>query len=230
MTSFAFILGVVPLWFASGAGSVARQIIGTTVIGGMLAASVGHCCSPGPTPRGGGCQALPRSALQPFPHKRSLLPWKVNEMKKLAVLFMIMGLVSGCAVGPDYKRPTTNEPSTYRGLTPEQAAKAGPISLAEQKWWEVFQDQQLQELIRTALQQNYDVRIAVVRVLQAQAQLGITRADQFPTVTGGGSADKERINLAFPRLELNAGFRIHHRHLRHRLRERNVDRLPLAQP
>lgn len=72
-------------------------------------------------------------------------------MNKLAVLFLIAGFVSGCTVGPDYKRPTTSVPSTYRGLTPEEATKAGPISLADQKWWEVFQDKQLQELIRTAL-------------------------------------------------------------------------------
>lgn len=119
-------------------------------------------------------------------------------MKKLAVLLLIAGFVSSCTVGPDYKRPITSVPSTYRGLTPEEAAKAGPISLANQKWWEVFQDKQLQELIRTALEQNYDVRIAAARILQAQAQLGITRADQYPTVTGGGSAEKERINAEPP--------------------------------
>jgi outer membrane protein, multidrug efflux system len=112
--------------------------------------------------------------------------------KKLTTLVLLVSLVSGCAVGPDYKRPTTSVPSTYRGLTPEQAAEAGPASLADLKWWEVFQDEQLQGLIRTALQQNYDVRIAATRILQAQAQLGITRADQFPTVTAGDSLTRER--------------------------------------
>jgi multidrug efflux system outer membrane protein len=56
----------------------------------------------------------------------------------------------------------------------------------------VFQDAQLQELIRTALKQNYDVQIAATRILQAQAQLGITRADQLPTISAGGSAVNER--------------------------------------
>src|SRR6266581_4418157 len=65
-------------------------------------------------------------------------------------------------------------------------------SLGEQKWWEVFEDKQLQELIHTALQQNYDVRIAATRVLQAQAQLGITRADQLPTISAGAQAVNER--------------------------------------
>ena len=74
---------------------------------------------------------------------------------------------------------------TYRGLTPDEAAKSDARSLADEKWWEVFQDEQLKELVKTALQQNYDVRIAATRILQAQAQLGITRADQFPTIAGG---------------------------------------------
>ena len=60
-------------------------------------------------------------------------------------------------------------------------------SLGDEKWWEVFQDPELQALIRTALKNNYDVRIAATRVLQAQAQLGITRADQFPSLGAGGN-------------------------------------------
>jgi outer membrane protein TolC len=56
-------------------------------------------------------------------------------------------------------------------------------SPGDEKWWGVFQDPVLQQLIRTALEQNYDLRIAASRVLQAQAQLGITRANQFPTVS-----------------------------------------------
>ena len=103
----------------------------------------------------------------------------------LPVLLVILGFAYGCAVGPNYKRPAVNVPPTYRGLTPEEAAKSDARSLADEKWWEVFQDEQLKELVKTALQQNYDVRIAATRILQAQAQLGITRADQFPTVAGG---------------------------------------------
>ena len=66
------------------------------------------------------------------------------------------------------------------------------VSLGDEKWWDVFQDEQLRALIRTALQQNYDVRIAGTRILAAQAQLGITRADQFPRVAGGASFGDER--------------------------------------
>jgi multidrug efflux system outer membrane protein len=65
-------------------------------------------------------------------------------------------------------------------------------SLGDQKWWDVFQDKQLQDLIHTALQQNYDVRIAATRILEAQAQLGITRADQLPSINGEALAVNER--------------------------------------
>jgi outer membrane protein, multidrug efflux system len=95
--------------------------------------------------------------------------------------------ISGCVVGPNYKRPIVNSPGTFRGLTDTEAANPAPASLGDQKWWEVFQDQQLQQLIRIALQQNYDVRIAAARVLEAQAQLGITRANQFPSVNANGT-------------------------------------------
>ena len=106
---------------------------------------------------------------------------------------IILALACGCAVGPNYKRPTVSVPTVYRGVTPEEAAQGGAArSLADEKWWEVFQDQQLKELIKTALQQNYDVRIAAARILQAQAQLGVTRADQFPTIAGTAEAINER--------------------------------------
>jgi multidrug efflux system outer membrane protein len=110
----------------------------------------------------------------------------------LAGLSLTLLLSAGCAVGPNYKRPSTDVPGMYRGTTPEDAAQPTTESLGEQKWWEVFQDKQLQDLIRTALQQNYDVRIAATRILQAQAQLGITRADQLPTISAGAEAVNER--------------------------------------
>ena len=89
----------------------------------------------------------------------------------VAVCALVVFL-AGCTVGPNYKRPNTDVPTAYRGLTPEEAASASTQSLGEQKWWEVFQDEQLQKLIRTALQQNYDARIAATHVLEAQAQVG----------------------------------------------------------
>jgi outer membrane protein, multidrug efflux system len=85
---------------------------------------------------------------------------------------------------------------------------AASETLGDEKWWDVFQDPVLQQLIRTAIEQNYDLRIAASRVLQAQAQVGITRANQFPTVSAGAEAFSERnpkISSAFPSYEANAG-------------------------
>lgn len=113
-------------------------------------------------------------------------------MRKLLALSLTIALLTGCTVGPNYRRPKIETPPTFRGLTPEEAARADATSLADQKWWEVFHDEQLQALIKTALQQNYDVRIAATRILEAQARLGITRADQLPTVTAGASSTNSR--------------------------------------
>src|SRR5216683_893592 len=107
-------------------------------------------------------------------------------------LSLTMLLSAGCAVGPNYKRPSVDVPGLYRGTTSQDAAPPAAESLGEQKWWEVFQDKELQDLIHTALQQNYDVRIAATRILEAQAQLGITRADQLPTISGGAQAVNQR--------------------------------------
>jgi multidrug efflux system outer membrane protein len=128
-------------------------------------------------------------------------------MKRIALLLSLVLLCSGCMVGPEYKRPTASVPDTYRGLSPEQAQKTDSLSLGDQKWWEVFQDEQLRSLIRTALQQNYDLRIAASRILEAQAQLGITRADQYPTVgAGAGISDVRQAQSKFiPAFEGSTG-------------------------
>lgn len=107
-------------------------------------------------------------------------------------LLLLLVFISGCTVGPNYKRPSVNTPTVYRGLTPDQATNTDPKSLADEKWFEVFQDEQLKELIKTALQQNYDVRRAASRILQAEASLGITRSNQFPTISGHAEAINER--------------------------------------
>ena len=116
-------------------------------------------------------------------------------------------LLSGCAVGPNYKRPTVPVPTTYRGAVPDSTPQTETISLGDQKWWDIFQDEQLRSLIRTALQQNYDLRIAASRILEARAQLGITRADQFPTLSAGaGIADVRTAQSKFlPAFETSSG-------------------------
>jgi outer membrane protein, multidrug efflux system len=124
-----------------------------------------------------------------------------------ACICLILGLLlAGCLLGPNYKRPPVQAPGAYRGDSAASMAASEP--LGDEKWWDVFQDPVLQQLIRTAIEQNYDLRIAASRVLQAQAQVGITRANQFPTVSAGAEAFSERnpkISSAFPSYEANAG-------------------------
>jgi len=115
------------------------------------------------------------------------------EMKKRAsVAAALILLLSGCMLGPDYRRPAVTTPDAFRGAS--AAIPPDKQSIAELKWFEVFQDEQLQELIRTALQQNYDLRDAVARVDAARANLGITQADQYPNF--GVGADVSSIELS----------------------------------
>jgi len=126
-------------------------------------------------------------------------------MKRFLLLAIVV-LLTGCAVGPNYKRPTVNVPTDYRDSMAAQAATAS--SLGNEKWWDVYQDPVLVQLVHTALQQNYDVRIAATRVLEAQAQVGITRANQFPSASVGASAFSEqnaKVSNLFPAYEVNAG-------------------------
>jgi len=111
----------------------------------------------------------------------------MNKVGQIAIISLL--LLSACTLGPKYKRPAAQVPDTFRGPQPASSTNE---SLGDEKWWTVFQDTQLQALIREALAQNYDVRIAAARVLQAQATLGSTRADQYPTIVGGASATNER--------------------------------------
>jgi outer membrane protein, multidrug efflux system len=128
-------------------------------------------------------------------------------MKPRLFLLSAALLLSGCTVGPNYKRPTVAVPGSYRGTISDEAAQTKLAALGEQKWWDVFQDDQLRTLIRTALTQNYDSRIAASRVLEAQAQLGITRADQFPSVgAGAGISDTRNSQSKFlPAFETSTG-------------------------
>jgi len=99
-------------------------------------------------------------------------------------------ILTGCVVGPDYKRPQVAVPTSYRApgpLPPDQAS-----SLADLPWFGVFHDEALQDLIRVALAQSYDLRDAVTRVEQAQANLGITRSNQIPQLDASGSLNVTR--------------------------------------
>jgi multidrug efflux system outer membrane protein len=115
--------------------------------------------------------------------------------------------LSGCTVGPNYKRPNTDAPAAFRELPAAEAPNPSAQSLGDQKFWEVFQDEELQKLIRTALQQNYNVRIAATRVLEAEAQVGLARANQLPNVnvTGTGTGSRNPAVGPIPSYTFNYG-------------------------
>jgi multidrug efflux system outer membrane protein len=111
---------------------------------------------------------------------------------QLAVASLLVVLLAGCTVGPDYQRPLLKTPENFRAPDPLPAPQA--TSLADLKWWEVFKDEKLQDLIRAALVANYDLRDAVVRVEEARANLGVTRSNQFPQIGATGAGDITRLS------------------------------------
>jgi NodT family efflux transporter outer membrane factor (OMF) lipoprotein len=109
-------------------------------------------------------------------------------------LALALGL-SGCLVGPNYHRPAVAVPTQF-----PDAPAAGAESIADRKWFELFQDATLRQLVGTALDKNFDVRIAAERVAEARAQYGITRANLLPTLdaTGGFTASRSSSIGSFP--------------------------------
>src|SRR5271170_5675161 len=118
-------------------------------------------------------------------------------MKKLAsyiAALLASSLAAGCAVGPNYHRPDVQTPATYRDLSENPQVQAQTASYADLPWWQVFQDPQLQELIRTSLKQNYDLQIATERINAGRAQLAIARSSLFPQVGGNGTFSGGKID------------------------------------
>jgi multidrug efflux system outer membrane protein len=101
-------------------------------------------------------------------------------------------LWTGCTVGPNYNRPSVPVPQSFRAPDPLPAPQAS--SLADLKWFEVFKDEKLQDLIRAALAANYDLRDAVARVEEARANLGVTRSNQFPQAGVSGEIQINRLS------------------------------------
>ena len=106
---------------------------------------------------------------------------------KLACAGSLFLLSTGCRVGPNYVRPQVTAPTVYQGADEAPVSSTEQKSFGDQRWAQVFQEPELQDLIRAALENNYDVRVAAQRVLEAQAQFKITRSQQFPTVSAGGT-------------------------------------------
>ena len=214
MTSFAFILGCVPLWMAAGSGGISRQTLGTVVIGGMLGATlfgifvipvtfyvvekltlVGH----GPSAAGPGRAAAGRPSLPPAPDAhgpqskyRSRLPSNTAR-SALPGRGSRPGLPWDCCCPAAPWARTTNvppptAPSAFRG----EAPAAGTNSFADLPWWQVFHDETLQGLIRTALTNNYDLRIAVTRVEQARELAQLARTAFYPQLNYVGALGRQK--------------------------------------
>jgi outer membrane protein, multidrug efflux system len=114
-------------------------------------------------------------------------------------------ILACCTVGPNYKRPSVSVPQTYYNAGPGQTTDTA--SLGDEKWWALFRDQELQKLIRTGLENNYDTRIAASRILQAQEQVGITRANQFPSISAAPGFTSQRLpGFTFSYFQLEALF------------------------
>jgi len=113
----------------------------------------------------------------------------------------------GCTVGPNYKRPQVDLPPSFRGPQVPVASSSGSASFGDEKWANVFRDPELQKLIQAGLANNYDLRIAATRILQARAQVGIARSYGFPTVNGTGGYVSQRVpGFGFNYFELIASF------------------------
>lgn len=122
----------------------------------------------------------------------------VNDAAKRQGLIVIAltCLIVGCTVGPDYKRPDIAVPPAWR------TAVGTSSSLADLAWWQLFKDQTLQNLVRTALKNNNDLQLAVARVAEARALLGLARSAQFPELNAGTRYRNDRESeTSFPPIE-----------------------------
>ena len=132
---------------------------------------------------------------------------------KLLVAMSCCALLVSCAVGPKYHRPAVQTPTTFRDIAPDPQQQAQVASYADLPWWQVFQDPKLQELIRAALKQNYDLQLATERINAARAQVTITRSGLFPQVAAnanfsGGKAGATQFKFNFLTLAGDAAFQM----------------------
>lgn len=111
-------------------------------------------------------------------------------MRRIPLAPIIAILLAGCMTGPDYHRPAIDAPLTFRFEDKEGR------EIVNAAWWEQFQDPTLNDLVRTALAQNKDVKIAAARIEEFFGRLGATRAQLFPQVGAAGGAIRQRATQA----------------------------------
>ena len=128
----------------------------------------------------------------------------MNNVKRYPLwqVLLLAGLLGGCSAGPDYKRPALDLPQNWS--TGQQAARpaaAKPVNGIGGQWWDLYADPVLDKLESEALTHNADAQVAVARVLEARAQLGVTEADQYPVVSANVNESRTRYSQlgSFPR-------------------------------
>jgi multidrug efflux system outer membrane protein len=109
-------------------------------------------------------------------------------MLTLVTYFFLYGCVN---LGPDYSQPDLGikTPDTY-----EWAPEDAPTLEVENRWWVVFGDRELNQLVDEVLKNNWDIKLAAARVLEARAQYIRVRADRFPSVNASGLRDRRQID------------------------------------
>ena len=147
------------------------------------------------------------------PRSTSIREVHFSRKVRAAVVAALAAFGCGCAVGPNYHRPDVPTPGTYRQLSDNPQAQAQEASFADLPWWQVFHDPVLQDLIRTALKQNYDLQTATERIAAARAEVAVTRSSLFPQLSvngnfSGGKANTFQNTFNFLTLTADAAFQL----------------------
>jgi multidrug efflux pump len=186
MTSFAFILGVLPLVVAEGAGAEMRRSLGTAVFAGMLGVTFfGLLLTPV-------FYVVIQGLIARRRERRRVGRALLNGAKTLGILLLFVLPFAGCTVGPDYKEPEAAMPS---GFSNQQQSGFSTLE-PERGWWQGFNDETLDRLVERAVTRNHDLRIAAARLREARALRFEAGLDRFPVVTAGGSYTTERSSKA----------------------------------
>src|SRR4029453_9444889 len=196
MTSFAFVLGVVPLLIAKGPGAEMRQALGTSVFSGMLGVTFfGLVLTPV-------FYVVIRWFIErkqrkiERQHDKQTVAQATHILLMLVLLPGLLGLVNGCkAVGPNYSEPVVQVPTEFANQDQPGMSTAN----VEVTWWRGFQDEELNQLVGEALTDNHDLRIATARLREARALLSFTEFDRYPTVTTRATYERERLSKASAR-------------------------------
>ena len=184
MTSFAFILGVLPLVVAEGAGAEMRQALGTAVFSGMLGVTFfGLFLTPV-------FYVVIRRAVERRSENKKVVTPLANGAKTAGILLLISVTLTGCMVGPNYQEPPVDMPNGFANAGSDGFSNAE----VETTWWRGFNDEKLNRLVVLAIAGNHDLRIATARLREARALRSEVELDRYPTVTSQGSYSRNRLS------------------------------------